>query len=91
MHTSPAERIFGTSINRSPPCGKRVSPQRIGFIHLAFVAGDEAAVDALTERLRAEGHPPIDGPRRTGDGYYEAVVLDPDGNRVEVTATRLGS
>jgi len=28
----------------------------------------------------------LDGPRRTGDGYYECVVLDPEGNRVEVTA-----
>jgi lactoylglutathione lyase len=28
----------------------------------------------------------IDGPRRTGDGYYESVVLDPEGNRIEVTA-----
>jgi len=25
-------------------------------------------------------------PRRTGDGYYESVVLDPDGNRVEITS-----
>jgi lactoylglutathione lyase len=28
---------------------------------------------------------PVDAPRTTGDGYYEAVVLDPDGNRVELT------
>jgi lactoylglutathione lyase len=27
----------------------------------------------------------VDGPRVTGDGYYESVVLDPDGNRIEVT------
>jgi lactoylglutathione lyase len=27
-----------------------------------------------------------DGPRWTGDGYYESVVLDPEGNRVELTA-----
>ena len=29
---------------------------------------------------------PIDGPRRTGDGYYECVVRDPEGNRVEIAA-----
>ncbi len=28
----------------------------------------------------------LDGPRRTGDGYYESVVLDPEGNRLELTA-----
>jgi lactoylglutathione lyase len=27
----------------------------------------------------------VDGPRRTGDGYYESVVLDPEGNRLELT------
>jgi len=26
----------------------------------------------------------ISEPRTTGDGYYESVVLDPDGNRVEI-------
>ena len=29
----------------------------------------------------------IDGPRETGDGYYEATVLDPEGNRVELVAS----
>jgi lactoylglutathione lyase len=36
--------------------------------------------------LRADGVAVDSGPRRTGDGYYECVVRDPDGNRVEITA-----
>ena len=56
-----------------------------GWAHVAFATGSEAQVDALTARLRAAGYPVLDGPRRTGDGYYESVVLDPDGNRVEIT------
>jgi orotate phosphoribosyltransferase len=57
-----------------------------GFAHLAIAVGSEAAVDALATRLRTGGYDIVDGPRRTGDGYYECVVLDPEGNRVEITA-----
>ena len=60
--------------------------QRCGLTHVAIAVGSEPEVDALTLRLAADGHPVLDGPRRTGDGYYESVILDPDGNRVEVTA-----
>jgi len=60
-------------------------PERFGYAHLALSVGSEAAVDALGRRLSADGHPLIDGPRWTGDGYYECVVLDPDGNRIEIT------
>ena len=60
--------------------------EHTGWAHLAFSVGSTGAVDALTERLRAGGFEVVDGPRRTGDGYYESVVLDPEGNRVEVTA-----
>jgi lactoylglutathione lyase len=56
-----------------------------GYAHVAFSVGSEIRVDALTDQLREAGHTVVDGPRRTGDGYYESVVLDPDGNRVEIT------
>jgi lactoylglutathione lyase len=57
----------------------------VGCAHLAVSAGSVEAVDALTARLRADGYQVEGGPRYTGDGYYESVVLDPDGNRVEIT------
>lgn len=60
--------------------------QRMGLTHIAFSVGSEQLVDALTQRLKNEGFPILGGPRRTGDGYYESVVLDPDGNRIEITA-----
>lgn len=59
--------------------------QAIGYAHLAFAVGSKESVDALTGRLHADGFRILDGPRRTGDGYYESVILDPDGNRVEIT------
>jgi lactoylglutathione lyase len=58
---------------------------RMGFTHLAFSLGSENRVDDLTATLRAAGFRVEDGPRRTGDGYYESVVIDPDGNRLELT------
>ena len=66
--------------------GARGSGEALGFAHVAIAIGDEAAVNALAARLRADGIAVLDGPRRTGDGYYECVVLDPEGNRVEVIA-----
>jgi len=53
---------------------------------VAIALSGEAAVDALAAELRAAGVPILDGPRRTGDGYYECVVRDPEGNRVEIAA-----
>jgi lactoylglutathione lyase len=58
--------------------------QFTGLIHLAFAVGSIEAVDALTARLQADGYAVVDGPRHTGDGYYESAVLDPDGNRIEI-------
>jgi lactoylglutathione lyase len=55
----------------------------LGLTHLAISVGSDHLVDSLTEHLRADGIAVVDGPRHTGDGYYESVVLDPDGNRIE--------
>jgi lactoylglutathione lyase len=70
---------------RVPDLSDAAAGPRIGLAHVAFALGSVAAVDALTERLRTDGYTVADGPRWTGDGYYESVVLDPDGNRVELT------
>jgi lactoylglutathione lyase len=68
--------------------GPRAADEQLGLAHIAITVGNEAAVDALAARLGAEGVAVIDGPRRTGDGYYECVVRDPEGNRIEIAAGR---
>ena len=58
-----------------------------GDLVLLMDSDMQDAPEAL-ERFVAEwqdGFDVVDGPRRTGDGYYESVVLDPDGNRIEIT------
>ncbi|RME99746.1 MAG: hypothetical protein D6772_07285 [Bacteroidetes bacterium] len=57
-----------------------------GLIHFAISVGSKARVDELTETLRQAGYPVVGEPRTTGDGYYESVVLDPEGNRIEITS-----
>ena len=56
-----------------------------GLIHFAFSVGSKEAVDTLTQKIIASGYKCFSAPRTTGDGYYESVVLDPDGNMVEIT------
>ena len=59
--------------------------QATGYIHLAMSVGSRQSVDAITNRLASDGFSVIDGPRMTGDGYYESVILDPENNRIEIT------
>jgi lactoylglutathione lyase len=60
------------------------SPEFIGYAHLGVELGSGAAIDALTKRLQGDGYAVLDGPRRTGDGYYESMVADPEGNRIVI-------
>ena len=59
--------------------------QFAGIIHIAISVGSAEKVDTLTSDLSRDGYQVLDGPRKTGDGYYESVVLDPENNRVEIT------
>ncbi|MEO8017766.1 MAG: VOC family protein [Pseudomonadota bacterium] len=73
-------------IMRRADVTERAPPEQLGLAHVALVIGNEVQVDALARRLIADGLAPESGPRRTGDGYYECVVHDPEGNRVEIAA-----
>lgn len=58
---------------------------RTGFIHLSLSVGAGEQVDALAAHLTADGYDVIDGPRTTGDGYYECCVVGVENNLIEIT------
>ena len=79
-------RIEVMTTARLSPIRHPAGAERMGLTHLAISLGSESAVREITEQLKARGVTVLDGPRRTGDGYYESVILDPEGNRIELTA-----
>ncbi|WP_138350229.1 VOC family protein [Bacteroides eggerthii] len=60
-----------------------IEENRLGLTHFAFGLNSKEEVLELTEKLRGAGYTIAGEPRTSGDGYFESVVLDPDGNRVE--------
>ncbi len=56
-----------------------------GYTHISFSVGSKNKVGQLTRLLKAHGYQIHGQPRTTGDGYYESVILDPEGNHVEIT------
>lgn len=56
-----------------------------GYTHVAFSVGGKEKVQELTEHLRSDGYRIVGEPRTTGDGYYESIVEDPEGNWIEIT------
>jgi lactoylglutathione lyase len=63
----------------------QATPLRVGYAHVAVSVGSKEQVDRLTKWLEADGYQVIGQPRTTGDGYYESIILDPDGNQIEIT------
>ena len=58
---------------------------KLGLTHFAISVGTKEKVDSLTERIREKGYEILGEPRTTGDGYYESVISDPEGNAIEIT------
>ena len=62
----------------------RTDGPQLGLCHMAFDCASREEVLSLTEQLRADGYRIVGEPRTSGDGYFESVVADPDGNLVEI-------
>lgn len=65
---------------------QRFGEQRKGLVHLAISMGSREGVDKMIETLERDGYEVVGQPRLTGDGYYEGVFLDPEGNIIELVA-----
>ncbi|HBH47481.1 MAG TPA: hypothetical protein DDX98_02525 [Bacteroidales bacterium] len=53
--------------------------------HISISVGSKHRVDELTHKVEKKGVEIASYPRSTGDGYYESVIKDPEGNLVEIT------
>ncbi len=62
-----------------------INKQHKGIIHLAFALETMKEVEDKAKQLAKDGFKILNGPRKTGDGYYEFETHDPDNNRIEVT------
>jgi len=57
----------------------------IGYAHIAISVGSKEQVNYVTEQLYNDGYHIVTQPRTTGDGYYESLVEDCEGNLLEIT------
>ena len=74
-------------IMQRPEMSPRASGEHpLGYTHISFKLGSKEKVDQLTQELQEGGCPLLNGPRMTGDGYYESVLTDPEGNLIELVA-----
>lgn len=79
----------GAKIEIMTRTGIKCSPEHpfTGLAHFAILVDSRAIVDSFTSKVQLAGVIVAGQPRETGDGYYESVILDPDGNRIEVVAS----
>ena len=85
--TPAVQRGTRLEIMTRPELGEGDEDLRLGWAHVSFGLPGREDVDRLASYMSEAGVPVVDGPRETGDGYYEATVLDPEGNRVELVAS----
>ena len=58
-----------------------------GMAHFTISVGSNELVNSIIVKLRADNFIIESEPRMSGDGYYESVVVDTEGNLIEITAS----
>ena len=69
----------------NPDISEFIEKSKLGLTHFAISVGNKEKVDSITENIRENGYQIIGEPRTTGDGYYESIIADPEGNLIELT------
>jgi len=69
-----------------PNINDTIGTQHMGIIHISFGMNNMEEVYLKCKELEKAGVIILQGPRKTGDGYFEFETLDPDNNRIEVSA-----
>ena len=64
---------------------KKSDLEQMGYAHFALAVGSEEKVNQWASKISTFGIQILDGPRWTGDGYYEFTIDDPEGNKIEIT------
>lgn len=77
------ELMTKTDLDRNPDLENQ--KDKVGISHLTFGVASVEEVTVKANQLIKAGFTILDGPRITGDGYFEFVTRDPDGNRIEVS------
>ena len=69
----------------NPDQAQLLAQSEASQFHFAISLGGRNRVDALVASLASKNIEILKLPRITGDGYYEALVKDIEGNLIEIT------
>ncbi len=72
-------------MNKPQVDDRKKTRDRTVYVHLAFSVGSREEVDKLTAQLKQDNYEILNGPRTTGDGYYESCIVAVEGNQIELT------
>jgi len=75
----------GLEIMNIPGLQKNFPELKTGYAHIAISAGSKEKVIEIIGKFRDDGFKIKSEPRTTGEGFFESVIFDPDGNEVEIT------
>lgn len=77
----PSVELMSLEALETGPNGKEVT----GWAHIAITVGSRQRVDEMVSKAAAS-QILVSPARVTGDGYYEAIIRDPDGNLIEIVS-----